>query len=115
ATTWPDSTDPSTTPMPDTLYVGPEYSPENGNITDPASRGVFVAKLRDYGDTSAPISGVGGTATVSIQRSANGITLTFTGTLQSASSIAGPWTNVTGSSPLTVPATGSAQFYRATQ
>ena len=40
-----------TEPMPAKLYVGPEFSPENGNI-DAASglRGMFVAKIRDFGD-----------------------------------------------------------------
>ncbi len=43
-------------PMPAKLYVGPEYSPENGNITEEASRGTFVAKMRDYSDTFPPLS-----------------------------------------------------------
>ena len=43
-------------PMPAKLFVGPEYSPENGNITEEASRGMFVAKFRDYGDTFPPYS-----------------------------------------------------------
>lgn len=43
-------------PMPAKLYVGPEFSPENGNITEEASRGTFVAKMRDYGDTYPPLS-----------------------------------------------------------
>lgn len=37
-------------PMPDKLYVGPEYSPENGNITEEGSRGMWLAKMRDYGN-----------------------------------------------------------------
>ena len=40
-------------PMPKTLFVGPDYSPENGNITDESLRGMWVAKFRDYGDTKA--------------------------------------------------------------
>jgi hypothetical protein len=35
--------------MPAKLYVGPEFSPENGNV-DEALRGAFVAKIRDFGD-----------------------------------------------------------------
>jgi hypothetical protein len=45
-----------TEPMPAKLFVGPEYSPENGNITEEASRGTFVAKFRDYSDTYPPYS-----------------------------------------------------------
>ncbi len=94
--------------MPNTLYVGPEYSPENGNITDPNSRGRFLAKFRDYGNFGATSS----SPSISVARTANGLTITFTGTLQSATSILGPWTPVTGTSPLVVPTTGSAQFFR---
>jgi hypothetical protein len=39
--------------MPDKMFVGPEYTPENGNVTDVASRGRFLAQIRDYGDTKA--------------------------------------------------------------
>jgi hypothetical protein len=39
--------------MPASLFVGPEFSPENGNIPDVASRGRFLAQIRDYGDTPA--------------------------------------------------------------
>jgi hypothetical protein len=45
--------------MPDTLYVGPEFAPENGNIAeDSGKRAMFLAKFRDYGDTSPPITPV---------------------------------------------------------
>jgi hypothetical protein len=37
--------------MPATVYVGPEFSPENGNITSAADRGRFLAQMRNYGDT----------------------------------------------------------------
>jgi len=51
---------------------------------------------------------------VTIQNEANGtVTLRWSGgTLQSAPSVTGPWTPVTGSSPQTVGATGQQQFYR---
>jgi hypothetical protein len=45
--------------------------------------------------------------------SANGLTLTFTGTLQSADKVNGTWSDVPGSSPQTVPMTAAAKFYRA--
>ena len=42
--------------MPDKVFVGPEYTPENGNITDGLDlRGTWLAKFRDYGDT--PLAG----------------------------------------------------------
>jgi hypothetical protein len=117
-TTYPDITDTVANgnpgkPMPDTVYVGIDYSPENGNIFDTgSSRGMWLAKFRDYGDTFAA---TGGTPTLALARAANGVTLTFTGTLQAADSILGPWTDVTGGSPQTVTAAGGAKFYRAKQ
>ncbi len=51
--------------------------------------------------------------TLSIARSATGATVTFTGTLQSAETVAGPWTDVVGTSPYTVPAGTAPRFYRA--
>ncbi len=55
--------------------------------------------------------------TVSVARAAGGITLTFTGTLQSASSLLGPWNDLPGTSPLTVavPPGATRQFYRTKQ
>ncbi len=54
--------------------------------------------------------------TLSLARSTTGITLTFTGTLQGADKVEGPYTDVNGSSPVTVPfSTGAARFYRARQ
>jgi hypothetical protein len=53
--------------------------------------------------------------TLGVARTATGLTLTFTGRLQSASSLAGPWTDVAGSSPLAVSASDPARFYRAAQ
>lgn len=113
STTWPDSANPDSTPMPDTLYVGPDFSPENGNITDEASHGVFVAKFREYGDTSGQPSG--GSPSLSVTRSSNGLSIAFTGTLQSADAITGPWTDMTGPSPQTVTTSGTTKFYRARQ
>jgi hypothetical protein len=92
------------------LFVGPEYSPENGNVTDEASRAVWLAKFRDYGDTfGAEPPAIG------VARSATGITITFTGSLESADIVTGPWSPVAGAGPVTVPTTGSGKFYRAKQ
>ena len=98
------------TPMSDTLFVGPEYSPENGNISNVALKNAFVAKFRDYGNFSAVV----GPPTLSFQRTSTGLTITYTGTLQSADTLTGTWTAVTGAtSPFTVTPTVPARFYRA--
>jgi len=98
------------TPMPNTLFVGPEYSPENGNISNPALKNAFVAKFRDYGDFSAVVA----PPTLSYQRTQTGLTITYTGTLQSADTLTGTWTAVPGAaSPFTVTPSVPARFYRA--
>jgi hypothetical protein len=59
---------------------------------------------------------VGGDApTISVVNNGDGtVTLTFEGTLQSADSVNGPWSDVEGAtSPLTLPAEQAAQFGRA--
>jgi len=51
--------------------------------------------------------------TLSIARDATGVKVTFTGSLQSAESVSGPWTDVVGTSPYTVPAGATPRFFRA--
>ena len=52
--------------------------------------------------------------TLSMTRSASGISITFTGTLQSADTLNGPWTDVgNASSPLSISPSGAQKFYRA--
>lgn len=54
--------------------------------------------------------------TLSISRTATGLSITFTGTLQSAASVTGPWTDVAGAtSPHTVTTTQGIRFYRTRQ
>ena len=54
------------------------------------------------------------TPTIAVARSGANVVLTWTGVLQSADRVEGPYTDVSGaSSPLTVPASGAAKFYRA--
>jgi hypothetical protein len=54
--------------------------------------------------------------TLSLTRTATGILLTFTGTLQSADTVTGAWTDVAGAtSPLAVIPTAAQRFYRAKQ
>ena len=57
----------------------------------------------------------GTTPSVSVERTADGLSITFEGTLESADVITGPWTAVQGASPLLVTPTGDAKFYRARQ
>jgi hypothetical protein len=53
-------------------------------------------------------------ASIALSRDDSGITITYTGTLQSADSVNGPWSDEAGaSSPMTVDATGGMKFYRA--
>ena len=60
-------------------------------------------------------AGAGGDApALSIVNNGDGtVTVTFEGTLQSADSVNGPWSDVDAASPLTLPAEQAAQFGRA--
>tara|TARA_Y100001934_G_scaffold219097_1_gene260597 strand:- start:5597 stop:8707 length:3111 start_codon:yes stop_codon:yes gene_type:complete len=51
---------------------------------------------------------------ISVARNADGtVTVTFEGTLQTAPTVNGPWEDVAGESPLTIPASEAAAFGRA--
>jgi hypothetical protein len=63
----------------------------------------------DYNDLSVA------TPTISIGRDGANVTITFTGSLETAEAVSGPWSAVTGSSPLTAPTTGPAKYYRSKQ
>jgi hypothetical protein len=53
---------------------------------------------------------------LNLARTATGITLTFTGTLQSADAVTGPWADVANAkSPFAAAVAGGAKFYRAKQ
>ena len=53
---------------------------------------------------------------VSLSEDGQNITVTFTGTLQSAATVNGPYTNVAGTSPQTFPVSGTTQrFFRSVQ
>jgi hypothetical protein len=100
--------------MPATVYVGPEFSPENGNINVASDQGTFLAQFRDYGDYVAVTQ-----PTLSVAKNADGtFTLTYTGKLYSSTNAAGPYTVVSGAAtpfPVNPKATGAAKnmFYRA--
>ncbi len=53
--------------------------------------------------------------TITIGKDGSGVKITWTGKLESASSVAGPWVEETGTSPLTVGNPAGAKFYRAKQ
>ena len=56
----------------------------------------------------------GDAPTISVVNNGDGsVTVTFEGTLQSADSVNGPWSDVDAASPLTLPADQAAQFGRA--
>ncbi len=106
--------DQTRTPMPLTMYVGPEFSPENGNIPIASDQGTFLAQFRDYGDFVAVTR-----PTLTVARNADGtFTLTYTGTLLSSPTATGTYNPVPGAaSPykVTPRATGAPNetFYRA--
>ncbi|MBE7500612.1 MAG: hypothetical protein HS113_09965 [Verrucomicrobiales bacterium] len=97
-------------PMPARLFVGPEFSPENGNIGEGTGlRGVWLAKFRNYGTYSPFVE-----PTLSYSNAGGVTVLTYSGVLQSAPAVTGPYTPVAGAtSPYTVNKTQPAQFYRA--
>ena len=53
--------------------------------------------------------------TIGIAKTPGNVVITYTGTLQSADAVTGPWSDVAGSSPQTIPATAAQKFYRAKQ
>jgi hypothetical protein len=69
---------------------------------------MWLAKFRDYGDTFSVVP------VLSAARSAGALSITFTGTLQSAPAVTGPWTDVAGAaSPYSATSTSGQVFYRA--
>jgi hypothetical protein len=64
--------------------------------------------------TSAPPVEPAGKPTISATRKADGLSITFTGTLESAGDVNGPWTVLQGaSSPLSVNADQARRFFRS--
>jgi hypothetical protein len=64
-----------------------------------------------FDDAVPPVST---TPKLSVSRDSSGkVVITFEGTLQSSDAIGGTWSDVSGSSPLTVTPTGAQKFYRA--
>jgi hypothetical protein len=112
ATTW-GVDDASKTPMPATAYVGPEFAPEIGNITQVADQGTFLARFRDYGDFAAAFN-----PQLKIGVDATGkVTITWvTGTLVSSPTVQGTYTRVPGAAnPYVVTPSSGMTFYRVQQ
>jgi len=106
--------DQTKTPMPATVYVGPEFSPENGNIPLAADQGTFLAQFRDYGDYVTVFN-----PQLTAGSLGRKLTITWTtGTLVSSPTVNGTYTPVmvsgaAATSPLVLsPPTGPAMFYR---
>ncbi len=112
ATTW-GVDDASKTPMPNTVYVGPEYTPENGNITLTPDQGTFLAQFRDYGNVAAVAFDPG--LKISRNSSTGQLTITWTtGTLMSSPTPRGTYSPVAGAvspSYLLTPGTGTTFFH----
>ena len=100
-------------PFPKTVFVGPVYGSENGNIPlNSGLRADWLARFRDYGDAN---SGGDPGESLAIERRADGLFVRWTGpgTLQKSPSVFGPWGNVDGAaSPYSVPPGQSAQYFR---
>jgi hypothetical protein len=111
STTW-GVDDATKTPMPDTVYVGPEYTPENGNITQTADQGTFLAQFRDYGDYVFNPQ-----LKISFDSGAGKVSVTWTtGTLMSSSTPQGTFTEVSGAtSPYVITPGPGATFFRVKQ
>jgi hypothetical protein len=110
ATTWGVDT-PLT--MPNSVYVGPEFSPENGNVAA-VDQGTFLARIRDYGNYIASLPD----PQLKIGYDSTGrLTITWTlGTLVSSPTAQGTYTTVNGAtSPYIVTPTDAARFYRVQQ
>ena len=73
---------------------------------------IYLATGKVLTDPTTAAPPAGGKFT-GIKVEANNVVITFTGSgVQSASAVTGPWTDVAGASPLTVPVAGGPKFYR---
>lgn len=101
-------------PFATNAFVGIHFSPELANIPpDNESYHQKLARFSHYGDPHAPVESV--TPTIKIEKTAQGAQITFAGTLQSASTVLGPWTNIVTASPYQVPGLGQgSKFFRST-
>ena len=104
--------------------IGAINADRTEETTDPMGDGSVMHKWAVYNsalsgaeiaDLAAAAGGGGGDApALSIVNNGDGtVTVTFEGTLQSAASVNGPWSDVDAASPLTIPADQAQQYARA--
>jgi hypothetical protein len=112
-----DAASPENEILADKLFVGMFYGPEFNNIAEDQrfNFAASIAKFRDYGNFSTG-PGPGGGPVITMTKNGNQLTISWTnnGTLQSATSLTGPWTDGGTTSPqtVTIVATELARFYR---
>ena len=97
-----------------TVFIGPNYSPEVGNIPESSgARRSFLAQFRGYADAGVVPEEP---PTMTITKVGNQVELQWTpggGTLQSATNLlTGPWADLPGSSTGRVPADRRHEFFR---
>lgn len=101
-------------PFPATVYVGLNYSPDNGNISPQSGeRGAFLARFREYGNVSGSDPGPGIRLTIRKVLPEVEIAWEGGGTLQSRVAVeSGSWENVpNAASPYRTTPQGT-RFYR---
>ena len=78
------------------------------------NRALSLEEIQGVMNNGVAGDGGGDAPTISVVNNGDGsVTVTFEGTLQSADSVNGPWSDVDAASPLTLPADQAAQFGRA--
>jgi hypothetical protein len=100
--------------FPRTVYVGPNFSPEVGNIpADSGQRRAFLAQFRDYSDASGDVEIE--EPSLSIARAGDQVEITWSaGTLQAITNVAGTaWSDLGTTSPLKITPDKRYQFFRA--
>lgn len=75
--------------------------------------GAKILAFWDFNDAVPVVNPV--TPTVAIAADGADFKVTYTGTLQGANAVTGPWADVTGASPVSVPASSAMRFFRAKQ
>jgi hypothetical protein len=118
---WIDQGTTTLTDQQEFMYVGPFLAVETGNIWNGVDHDVwgpfnekfdrlFLAQFRNFGDVATVVP----TPTLSLIRSGNDVIITYTGVLQSATVVAGPYTDVAGAtSPYTTAASAAQRYFRS--